>query len=145
MKSRKKSKGSTLPVRIARAAADLRPIAQITADAFAGGQHVDEISQQYIGNCHYDWNTSRLIWDGDQLVHHWGVWGYPMRLDGVQLQVAGVGAVVTLEEYRKQGLMQTARLVPSHARKWVRFVHPARAALRQIWLRARLELRHLSP
>ena len=115
MKSRKKSKGSTLPVRIARAAADLRPIAQITADAFAGGQHVDEISQQYIGNCHYDWDTTRLIWEGDKLIHHWGVWGYPMRLDGVQLQVAGVGAVVTLEEYRKQGLMQTAALASFQA------------------------------
>ncbi len=45
-------------------------IAQITADAFAGGQYVDEISRQYIGNCHYDWQTSRLIWDGDRLVHH---------------------------------------------------------------------------
>ena len=64
-------------------------IAQITADAFAGGQYVDEISQQYIGNCHYDWQTSRLIWAGDRLVHHWGVWGYPMRVGPIQLQTAG--------------------------------------------------------
>lgn len=95
--------------------ADLLPISQITADAFAGGQRVTEISQQYIGNCHYDWQTSRLIWDGDRLVTHWGVWGYPMRLGGVHLQVAGVGAVVTLAEYRQQGLMQTAALASFRA------------------------------
>lgn len=86
----------------------LMPIAQITADAFANGQYVKEISQQYIGNCHYDWDTSRLIWDDDQLIHHWGVWGYPMRLASTQLKVAGVGAVVTRKPYRKRGLMQRA-------------------------------------
>ena len=83
-------------------------ISQITADAFAGGKYVDEISRTYIGNCHYDWYTSRLIWDGDQLIHHWGVWGYPMRLENLHLKVAGVGAVVTVESYRKQGLMEMA-------------------------------------
>ena len=86
----------------------LMGISQVTADAFAGGQHVDEISQTYIGNCHYDWDTSRLIWDGDQLIHHWGVWGYSMRLENIHLKVAGVGAVFTSESYRKQGLMEMA-------------------------------------
>jgi predicted N-acetyltransferase YhbS len=86
----------------------LKAISQITADAFAGGQYVDEISQTYIGNCHYDWDTSRLIWDGDQLIHHWGVWGYSMRLENIHLKVAGVGAVFTSESYRKQGLMEMA-------------------------------------
>ena len=83
-------------------------IARLTADAFAGGQYVDEISQTYIGNCHYDWDTSRLIWDGEQLVHHWGVWGYPMRLGNLELKVAGIGAVVTVEKYLKRGLMEMA-------------------------------------
>jgi hypothetical protein len=94
----------------------LLSVSQIVADAFANGQYVDEISRQYIGNCHYDWATSRLIWDGENLVHHWGVWGYPMRLGppmrlgAVQLQAAGVGAVVTREPYRKKGLMHQAAL-----------------------------------
>jgi hypothetical protein len=83
-------------------------IAKITSDAFAGGNYVEEISQQYIGNCHYDFDTSRLIFDRDKLIHHWGVWGYPMRLDSIQLKVAGIGAVVTREPYRKQGLMAMA-------------------------------------
>ena len=42
------------------------------------------------------------------LVHHWGVWGYPMRVGSARLKTAGIGAVVTRELYRKQGLMQRA-------------------------------------
>jgi hypothetical protein len=86
----------------------LMPIAKITADAFTHGEYVEEIAQTYIGNCNYDWDVTRLIWNESQLVHHWGVWGYPMRLGSVQLKVAGVGAVTTREEYRKRGLMQQA-------------------------------------
>ncbi|MCP5094502.1 MAG: GNAT family N-acetyltransferase [Chloroflexi bacterium] len=83
-------------------------IAKIVSDTYANGQYVNEISQQYIGNCHYDWDTTQLIWDDDHLIHHWGVWGYPMRLGPVQLKVAGIGAVITLEPYRKQGFMHRA-------------------------------------
>ena len=86
----------------------LMAIAQFVADAFAGGQYVDEISRKYIRDSHYDWDTSRLIWDDTCLIHHWGVWGYPMRLGPVQLKVAGVGAVATKESYRKRGLMTMA-------------------------------------
>ena len=83
-------------------------IARITSDEFADGEYVEEISRQYIENCHYDPVVSRLIWDGDELVHHWGVWGYPMRVESVHLQVAGIGAVTTRPAYRKQGLMGRA-------------------------------------
>jgi GNAT superfamily N-acetyltransferase len=86
----------------------LLPIAQIISDQYAGGEHVEEISQQYIGNCHYDFDATRLVWDGDTLVHHWGVWGYPMRIGSARLKTAGIGAVVTREPHRKQGLMQAA-------------------------------------
>jgi predicted acetyltransferase len=88
----------------------LMAIAKITSEAFAGGQYVKEIADTYINNCHYDWEATRLIWDRERLIHHWGVWGYPMRLGPVQLQVAGIGAVVTEEPYRKHGLMGQAAL-----------------------------------
>ncbi len=88
--------------------ADLMPISEIVSIAFAGGEQIEEISQKYIGGCHYDFETARLVWEGDTLVHHWGVWGYPMRVESVLLQSAGIGAVVTLEEHRKQGLMAWA-------------------------------------
>jgi hypothetical protein len=84
------------------------PVARSISDEFAGGKFVDEISQKYLNNCHYDWNTSRLIWDGDLVIHHWGVWGYFMRLEKLKLKVAGIGAVTTREPYRKQGLMALA-------------------------------------
>jgi predicted N-acetyltransferase YhbS len=96
---------SSLLISPANPKTHLMPISQMTADAFANGQHVEEISKTYIGNCHYDFDATRLIWDGDKLIHHWGVWGYPMRLGSVRLRVGGIGAVVTLEEYRKRGLM----------------------------------------
>lgn len=83
-------------------------MAQLAADAFTGGQYVDQFCENYIGNSHYDWNTSRVILDGKKLIHHWGVWGYQMRLASTQLKVAGIGAVVTHEDYRKQGWMHQA-------------------------------------
>lgn len=86
----------------------LRLMGQLAADAFTGGQYVEQFCQNYIGNSHYDWNVSRLVMDGDQVIHHWGVWGYQMRLESIQLKVAGIGAVVTHEAYRKQGWMHKA-------------------------------------
>lgn len=103
-------KNKTVPYAITPADPErhLMAIARITSDAFAGGQYVNEIAETYIGNCHYDWEVTRLIWDGERLVHHWGVWGYPMRLESVQLKAAGIGAVVTEEPYRQRGLMEQA-------------------------------------
>jgi hypothetical protein len=86
----------------------LLPIAQLAADAFTGGQYVDQISQNYIGGSHYDWQTSRVLLDGEKMIHHWGVWGYSMRVESMLLKVAGIGAVVTHADYRKQGLMHQA-------------------------------------
>jgi predicted N-acetyltransferase YhbS len=87
---------------------DLMAISRMVSNAFAGGVEVEEISQMYIGSCHYDFPVSQLIWVDDTLAHHWGVWGYPMRVGAAQLRAAGIGAVVTLEAHRKQGLMAAA-------------------------------------
>lgn len=84
------------------------PIARLSADVFSEGKYVDQFSQNYIGNSHYDWDTSRIVMDGDKLIQHWGVWGYLMRVESVHLKVGGIGAVVTHPEYRKQGLMHRA-------------------------------------
>lgn len=86
----------------------LLPIARLSADVFSEGKYVDQFSQNYIGNSHYDWDTSRIVLDGDRLIHHWGVWGYLMRVESVELKVGGVGAVVTHPDYRKQGWMHRA-------------------------------------
>ncbi len=86
----------------------LLPMAQLAADAFTEGKYVDQFCDTYMGNSHYDWSVSRVTLDGDTMIHHWGVWGYPMRVESVQLKVAGIGAVVTHPDYRKQGVMHEA-------------------------------------
>jgi predicted acetyltransferase len=83
-------------------------IGQLVADVFSGGQYVDSFCNNYIGNSHYDLNVSRLVFDGEKLVHHWGVWGYQMRLGSIQLKVGGIGAVATHADYRKKNLMHIA-------------------------------------
>jgi predicted N-acetyltransferase YhbS len=85
-------------------------VARIVSEEFAGGENIPEIMRKYLLECHYDWDVTRLIWDAEQLIHHWGVWGYDMRLAGILLRVAGVGAVVTSASYRQQGLMRQAAL-----------------------------------
>lgn len=86
----------------------LRAMGQLAAEAFSAGQYVDGYCDNYIGNSHYDWNVSRLAFDGEKLIHHWGVWGYHMRLETIQLKVGGIGAVVTHPDYRQQGVMHRA-------------------------------------
>lgn len=99
---------SNLHVICPNASDHLRTMGQLAADVFSDGKFVDAYCNNYIGNSHYDWNVSRLAMDGDKLAHHWGVWGYKMRLESIQLKVGGIGAVVTHPDYRKQGLMHHA-------------------------------------
>jgi len=63
----------------------------------------------YIDDSHYDWNASRVgLLDGE-LVSHFGVWDYQMRVGIDSIRTAGVGAVATNLEHRKRGYMkQTA-------------------------------------
>ncbi len=99
---------STIKLVIPDQSLHLHLMGRLTADQFAEGQYVDAFCDNYISNSHYDWQVSRLMFDGDQLVHHWGVWGYQMRLESIQLKVGGIGAVVTHPDYRKQNLMHDA-------------------------------------
>ncbi|HZU86539.1 MAG TPA: GNAT family N-acetyltransferase [Anaerolineaceae bacterium] len=87
---------------------DMPAIAGLISRVFAGGEYADEIAREYVGNCNYDPRVTRLVWDGERLAHHWGVWGYEMRMESALLRVAGIGAVATDEAYRKQGLMERA-------------------------------------
>lgn len=109
------TKSQPIPVVPADSEAHLKSVSQMVSDEFAGGQYLDEIARKYYAECHFDWATSRLAFDGDELVHHWGVWGYPMRLGSVEIMAAGVGAVVTREPYRNQGIMHRAALASFEA------------------------------
>ena len=87
---------------------DLQAIAELTAAMFSDGKYLEAFRDCYIGNSHYDWQMSRIGVDGGRLVHHWGVWRYEMRLDGVQLKIGGIGAVATHPDYRQRGRMHQA-------------------------------------
>jgi predicted N-acetyltransferase YhbS len=65
----------------------------------------DFYENHYIGKSHYDPNVSRIVLLHHEVVSHWGVWGYDMRVGEVLLKTGGVGAVATKEPYRKHGLM----------------------------------------
>mgnify|MGYP000280093183 CR=1 FL=1 len=71
----------------------------------------------YVLPSHYDWKNSRIGFLDGQIVTHYGVWDYAMRIGSCQVRCAGIGAVATHEDYRKRGLMDlTARASLDSAR-----------------------------
>lgn len=83
-------------------------VAKSFGDYFA---FLDRCRSGYIIGSHYDWNVSRVgILDG-QMVTHWGVWDYRMRIGRSLVRAGGIGAVCCRADYRKRGLM--ARTAPA--------------------------------
>lgn len=81
---------------------------------FGGTSHYfsgrDFCRDGYLDGSHYDWDASRIGLVDGQLVTHYGVWGYPMRVGGATLRCGGIGAVCTHPDFRKRGhLDATAR------------------------------------
>ncbi len=59
----------------------------------------------YFAESPYDWEASRVgVIDGD-VVTHFGVWDFGMRVGGSVVRLAGIGAVATLKSHRGRGLM----------------------------------------
>ena len=70
----------------------------------------DWCREHYIGHSHYDWQATRIGLFGEEIVTHYGVWDYQMRIGGARVRTGGIGAVATSGDYRKLGLMaQTAQ------------------------------------
>ncbi|HEX2948712.1 MAG TPA: GNAT family N-acetyltransferase [Armatimonadota bacterium] len=70
----------------------------------------DICRDKYLGNNSYDWTASRIGMIGDDVVTHFGVWRYDMRIGTGRVCVGGIGAVSTHADYRKRGYMeQTAQ------------------------------------
>ncbi len=59
----------------------------------------------YVDGSHYDWDASTIGLIGTEIVTHWGIWGYDMRVGSGTLRTAGIGGVATHGERRKRGLM----------------------------------------
>jgi len=64
----------------------------------------------YVDHSHYDWTVSRIGFFDEQVVTHYGVWGYDMRIGEARVRTGGIGAVATHSDCRKRGYMaQTIR------------------------------------
>jgi predicted N-acetyltransferase YhbS len=67
------------------------------------------VRKGYLVNSNYDWAASRIGRWGNEIVTHFGVWNFQMRVGHARVRVAGIGAVATHDHYRKRGLLrQTA-------------------------------------
>jgi predicted acetyltransferase len=76
-----------------------------------------DLRNWYLLNSHYDWQASAVGFIDAQMVTHYGVWGYDMRVGSSVIRCGGIGCVATDGEYRKRGLM--AQTVP-HSLKFMR-------------------------
>ena len=93
------------PKRHAAAVLDL--ISKTFGGYFAFHQRSREV---YVLHSHYDWASSRIGVVGEQVVSHFGVWDYQMRIGLARVRTGGIGAVSTHGDYRKHGYMdKTAR------------------------------------
>jgi len=61
--------------------------------------------EHYFKQCNYDWAVTRVGYIGSEMVTHYGVWGYEMRIGSARVLTGGIGAVATHGEFRKRGLM----------------------------------------
>ncbi|MEE9404320.1 MAG: GNAT family N-acetyltransferase [Algisphaera sp.] len=67
------------------------------------------LSAGYFAGSHYDPATSRIGLIDGQVVSHFGVWAYDMRVGAATVRCGGVGAVLTHPHFRKRGhLVKTA-------------------------------------
>lgn len=64
-----------------------------------------DLKNWYLLNSHYDWKTSAIGLMDAQIVTHYGVWDYQMRIGSAVVRCGGIGTVATHDDFRKQGLM----------------------------------------
>ena len=66
---------------------------------------VEHCRKGYIDGSAYDWRSSVIGLVGGEVVTHYGVWRYAMRVGRAGLVAGGIGAVGTAGSYRDQGFM----------------------------------------
>ena len=85
----------------------------LISKVFSGGGYFafqKDCREGYIDHSHYDWDASRIGFIGDEMVTHYGVWNYQMRVGNAKVRVGGIGSVATHDGHRRKGLM--ARTIP---------------------------------
>jgi predicted N-acetyltransferase YhbS len=100
-----------LSVRSPDRAADGAALVELVAMSFGHYFAVRrDTAGYYLLEGHYDWAASAVGSVGDQLVSHWGVWDYRMRIGQATVRCGGIGSVATHADHRKKGFM--ARTAP---------------------------------
>lgn len=61
----------------------------------------------YIEDSHYNWRTSRIGLLDEEIVTHFGVWDFRMRIGTDTVRTGGIGAVMTDKRFRKRGYMKS--------------------------------------
>lgn len=75
-----------------------------------GGYYDMHRSCRAMGHEHYDWGASRIGLIGDQVVTHYGVMDYQMRIGSARVRTGGITGVATDGRFRRRGYMaHTAR------------------------------------
>jgi predicted N-acetyltransferase YhbS len=89
------------------AARHAEQVYDLTGRVFSHGGYFEwvERSRKGWGGGMYDWGASTVGFLGTEMVTHWGVWGYEMRVGSARLRTAGIGGVATHGFHRKEGLM----------------------------------------
>jgi len=85
-----------------------KQLAQIFAMTFPFPNYFkmyDHATERYFYHSHYDWENSRIGIIGEEIVSHFGVWNYQMRVGNARLKTAGIGAVLTHNNFRKHGYL----------------------------------------
>jgi predicted N-acetyltransferase YhbS len=89
------------------AARHAEQVYDLTGRVFGKGGYFQwvERSRKHWDDGMYDWPASTVGFLGTDMVTHWGVWGYAMRVGSARLRTAGIGAVATHGFQQGKGLM----------------------------------------
>ena len=78
----------------------------LIAKVFGGGDYYGALRWcQAISDEHYDWAASRIGLIDDQVVTHYGVMDYQMRIGRARVRTGGITCVSTHGEFRRRGYM----------------------------------------
>lgn len=91
--------------------ADAHEVIELCAKTF--GRYYDfrkQLREWYMLNAPYDWKSTAIGRLDGQVVTHFGVWDYQMRIGRSVVRCGGIGCVATDGDHRKKGLM--AQTVP---------------------------------
>lgn len=80
-------------------------LSKVFSDSLGYWNGMDKCLNGYIAKSNYDWKSSRIGFLNDELISHYGIWDFRIRIGESRIRVGGVGAVGTHQHYRNHGYM----------------------------------------